>query len=233
MIKTLFFDLDQTLFDFHKAEAEALRKTLTAFGVTPVPAIVQRYSEINQSQWELLELGKLTRDQVLVRRFDLLLEELQLDVAQTGDVGAQMAKIYEGHLMQGHYFMEGAEELLECLYPNYDMYLMSNGTAHVQDSRLKSANISHFFKEIFISQRIGYNKPDVRFFEACFLRIADFHREESIIIGDSLTSDIQGGINAGIRTCWFHVPGTEPSPGLLPDYEITSLAMLPGLLEKL
>ncbi|MBS1402846.1 MAG: noncanonical pyrimidine nucleotidase, YjjG family [Oscillospiraceae bacterium] len=228
MIKTVLFDLDDTLLDFHKAEAIALRKTLIALEVEPSEATIARYSEINAAQWRLLEEGKLTREQVLTRRFSILFDELGVERSS-----AQAKKIYEHLLGIGHYFIPGAPEVLAALAPKYDLYLVSNGTATVQESRLESAGIEPYFKNIFISQAIGFDKPQKEFFDRCFAQIPNFVREEAIIVGDSLTSDMRGGCNAGIRTCWFN-PHRKPRCAEIPvDYEIAALVELPALLEQI
>lgn len=225
MKKTVFLDLDDTILDFQKAEHAALQKTLKHLGIEPLASTLTRYSVINKRQWELLEEGKLTRQQVLHRRFEILFSELGVNVdAKTAQ------KKYESELSKGHYFVENAEWLLKELYSKHDLYLASNGTAVVQEGRIKSAGIAPYFKEIFISQNTGYVKPQKEFFDYCFERIPNFKREESIIIGDSLTSDIRGGNNAGIETCWFNPQGKERIEGILVDYEVRSLKEIPALL---
>ena len=140
---------------------------------------------------------------------------------------------YEALLESGHYFVPGAPELLEELYPRYELYLISNGNLRTQEGRLKSAGISPFFKGIFISEVIGVNKPAKAFFDACFTAIPGFRREDALIVGDSLSSDILGGINAGVRTCWFNPDGIPLSGSVRPDYEIHALGELPALLEEI
>jgi HAD superfamily (subfamily IA) hydrolase, TIGR02254 len=228
LVRVVLFDLDDTLLDFQRAEAVALRKVLEQLGVEPTEAIVARYSEINARLWELLEEGKRTREQVLVHRFELLFMELGLDICPH-----QAKGIYENLLGVGHYFVPGAAELLEALHLRYELYLVSNGTAVVQDRRIESAGIARYFKEIFISQRVGYDKPAVEFFEHCFERIEGFSKDEALIIGDSLSSDILGGNNAGIRTCWFNLKGKSGREGIQVDYEISELGQIPALLERI
>ena len=222
----LLLDLDDTILDFHKAEYIALGKTLESFGLNPTEEVRARYSQINKAHWERLERKELTREQVLVGRFDALFAEYGITVDPES-----CARRYEDFLSVGHYFLPGAEEALERLSKKYKLYMVSNGTAKVQAGRLKSANISHYFEKIFVSQEIGANKPDIAYFDRCFAQIPDFDRKRAIMVGDSLTSDIQGGINAGVDTCWVNPEG---KPATIPaDYEIQMLSQLEELLETL
>lgn len=228
MLRTIFLDLDDTILDFGAAERAAIARTFTRVGLPATEALMQRYSELNQLQWEAFERGELTRDAVLVRRFALLLEELgsSLDPAAVEDV-------YRGYLSVGHYFVEGAEALLACLAPEYDLYLASNGVADTQYSRLESAGISHYFKNIFISETTGHHKPERAYFDYCFAHIPGFDPQAALMVGDSLTSDILGGIRAGIRTCWFNRKRRPPRPDIRPDFEVHALRELPALLRQL
>ncbi len=228
MLKIIFFDLDDTLLDFTRAEREALSRAFRCFDIDPVPTVLDRYHVINREQWELLEEGVLTRTQVLTRRFDLLFEELGVCRSSR-----EVCDCYEDFLAQGHWFIPGAVELLQELVPRYDLYLASNGAAAVQQSRLKSAGIGPYFKDIFISEELGADKPSPAFFAAAFATIPDFNPETALIVGDSLTSDIRGGWNAGIRTCWFNPHGKPARLDITPDCTVTALAELPELLDTL
>ena len=228
MIEFLFIDLDDTILDFHKAEAVAIAKTLQSFGLEPTEAVVSCYSRINKGYWERLERKEVTREYLLVHRFADLFAQYGLTVDPV-----QCARTYEKNLGTGHYFLPGAREAVEALSKKYKLYLASNGTSHVQAGRLESANISHFFEAIFISQEIGVNKPDVEYFNRCFARIPGFDKERAMIVGDSLSSDILGGKQAGILTCWVNPKGKTANPDLQPDYEIPSLSALEALLESL
>ena len=136
MVKSIFLDLDDTILDFQAAERRAISETLRRFHIDPTAAVVARYHAINRRQWELLEEGKLTRPQVLVRRFELLFSELGADCSSR-----EVQAVYERELSQGHFFMPGAPELLEALAPRYDLYLATNGTPSVQAGRIESAGI--------------------------------------------------------------------------------------------
>lgn len=228
MVKTIFFDLDNTLLDFDRAEAVALRRALTEAGAPAEEAVLERYHVINRRQWELLEEGLLTREQVLVRRFQLLFEELRVKADPKA-----VCEQYEAYLAQGHWFVPGAPELLRVLAPRYELYLASNGASFVQRRRLESAGITGYFRGLFLSEEVGADKPQRAFFEACFASIPHFRKETALMVGDSLTSDIRGGKNAGIRTCWFAPQGQPSRPEIYPDYRICALEELPALLETL
>lgn len=228
MFEFLFLDLDDTILDFHKAEHIALGKTLQSFGLEPVQSVLNRYSLINKDHWERLERKELTREEVLVGRFETLFREYGMEINPV-----QCARTYEYNLSIGHYFLPGAYEAVESLSKKYKLYLASNGTASVQAGRLESAKIGHFFQEIFVSQAIGANKPDVAYFNACFARIPDFDISKALIVGDSLTSDILGGINAGMKTCWVNPTGKIAPENIQPDYEIKALSELEVFLDSL
>ena len=224
----LLIDLDDTILDFHKAEAIALSKTLQTFGLPVTDEVLTLYSQINKAHWEALERKELTREQVLTGRFEALFRRM----GKTVDPVA-VARCYETNLSQGHYFMPGALEALQALSKKHRLFVVSNGTKRVQDGRLDSAGIRPFFADIFISQEIGVNKPDALFFTRCFERISGFQKSNALIVGDSLSSDILGGKNAGIPTCWVNPKGKAATTDCQPDYEISGLFQLDKLLEKL
>jgi len=228
MIEFLFLDLDDTILDFHKAERIALSKTIRQFGVEPTPEVLTRYHEINKWHWEQLELGTLTRAEVLENRFAVLFQELGVAADKTA-----CARAYEKNLSVGHYFLPGAEEAVEALSKKYRLFLTSNGTSSVQKGRMTSANLYRFFEKVFVSQEIGHNKPAKAYFDACFAQIPGFDPKRAMIVGDSLSSDILGGIRAGIATCWVNPGHLIPTPAVQPDYEIEELPQLEALLETL
>lgn len=228
MIEFVFLDLDDTILDFHKAEHIALGKTFRQFGIEPTQTVMDRYTAINHAHWQRLEKKELTRQQVLVGRFRQLFAEMGIEA------DAQKVNLaYEEHLSVGHYFLPGALEALQSLSQKYKLYLASNGTAKVQAGRLKSADISRYFQEIFVSQEIGADKPDVLYFERCAAKIPGYDSKKAVIAGDSLTSDIQGGINAGMTTVWVNYRGYPGCSHIRPDYEISSLDQLEALLNTL
>ncbi len=219
MIRFVFLDLDDTLLDFHKAEREALIKTLKAYGLPADEAILSRFSVINDEQWKRLERGELTRAQVKRLRFQLLFEEMGVQVD-----AENARRAYEDYISVGHWFLPGAEELLEGLHGNYRLFLVSNGTEAVQRGRLASAGIAPLFEGIFFSESVGYVKPEREFFDVCFAQISDFCPDEAIILGDSLTSDILGGLRAGIHTCRYNPHHQPSSADIIPEHEISELS---------
>ena len=227
MIEFLFLDLDDTILDFKKAEYIAIGKTIRDFGVEPTDEVRHCYHLINKWHWEQLELGKLTRAEVLENRFAVLFRELGVEVDAT-----RCARTYEKNLSIGHWFLPGAEEALERLSKKYRLFLASNGTASVQKGRMTSANLYRFFEKVFVSQEIGHNKPSKAYFDACFAQISGFDPAKAMMVGDSLSSDIKGGINAGIATVWVN-PTHSSCGDVKPDYEIEALSQLEALLETL
>ena len=228
MIKNVFLDLDDTLLDFQKAERIAISKAFNKLNIVYDDKLIERYIQINLHCWKALERGEMSRDEVLIGRFKILFSELKINVSATL---AQNA--YEEFLSREHDFLPEAKELLaEFEKTNkYDLYIATNGIPEVQKPRIRDAKIAPYFKKIFISEEIGYAKPDGRFFEKCFCLIPNFKKEETIIVGDSLSSDIQGGINAGILTCHFN-PKNQPYNNIKPDYTINNLSKLPELLDS-
>lgn len=226
MIEFLFLDLDDTILDFHKAERIAISKTIREFGVEPTEEVLDLYHRINKWHWEQLEKGTQTRAEILVNRFAVLFEQL----GKTVDAAA-CAKIYEKNLSIGHYFLPGAEEAVDRLSKKYRLFLASNGTASVQKGRMTSANLYRFFEKVFVSQEIGHNKPSGAYFAGCFAQIPGFDPQRAMIVGDSLSSDIQGGINAGLKTVWVN-PGHADCGDVKPDHQIEALSQLEALLEE-
>ena len=228
MMEFLFLDLDDTILDFHKAERIALSKTLAGFGLEPTEEVLARYHVINRLHWERLERGELTRDQVLEGRFRVLFTELGHPVDAVA-----VTRCYERNLGIGHYFLPGAQEAVQRLHEKYRLFLASNGTASVQHARLTSAGLYPYFEKVFISQDIGHNKPSKEYFDVCFSQIPGFDPEKAMMVGDSLTSDILGGIRAGIRICRVNPHHLPPRQDIPADFEIENLSQLEGLLEAM
>ena len=229
MIREVFLDLDETILDFQKGERQAIEKTLELIGIPKRESIINRYMEINVASWRALERREMTRDQVLYGRFEKLFKELSI----TEDA-VKTQRIYQELLSKEHDFIPGGEELLQELSKSekYRLYIATNGIPEVQRPRIIDSGIGKYFENIFISYDFGVGKPSREFFERCFEKIEGFRREECIIVGDSLTSDIKGGINAGIKTCHFDRRSTVYTD-IIPDYTIKELSQLIPLLDSI
>ncbi len=228
MIEFVLIDLDDTILDFHKAEQVGIRNTLRHFGVEPTDGTIELYLQINRAHWKRLERGEITRKQVNEGRFEVLFQQLGHQVD-----GAACAAYYLSQLGLTHDYLPGAEEAVRRLSKKYRLFIASNGNVSVQIPRMAASGLNELVEQAFISEELGQNKPSKAYFDICFSRIPGFDPNKAIMVGDSLTSDIQGGINAGISTCWFNPAGKTNTTGIHPDYEITSLAQLETLLEDL
>ena len=207
---TLLFDADGTLFDFLLAEKEALAETLFSFKIEPTEEIVASYSEINDGLWKALERGEIEKDVLRYKRFELFCEKhgFVCDIKK-------MSEMYTDKLSTKGLLYDGAHELCRKLYNKARLYIVTNGIDFVQKGRMDLSGISNFFETSFISGEIGYEKPDTRFFEHVAKHIDGFDKSKTIIVGDSLSSDIKGGIAFGIDTCWYN-PNGKPIPENMP-----------------
>ena len=225
MIKHVFLDIDDTIFDFPWSESHALRSAYAELGLPMTDEMYEHYHRINRRWWQVHERGEVARDVMLVERHREMFREFSLDADPVA-----LEKAYRRNLGIGFQYMPHAEEVLHDLRPKYKLYIASNGVAQTQYSRLASANLMNFFDGLFISEEIGALKPEPAFFSYMFSKIPDFDPEEAIIVGDSLMSDILGGIRAGIKTVWCNIAGREGNPDVHPDYEIRDLRELKNIL---
>lgn len=227
MIEYLFIDLDDTILDFHKAERIGLENTLRHYSVAPTAETVELYKQINAAHWRALEQGQMTRKQVNEGRFTELFRQLGREVD-----GEVCAAFYLSQLALTHDYLPGAEEAVRRLSQKYRLFVASNGNAAVQGPRMAASGLNAYVEKAFVSEALGENKPSKAYFDLCFAQIPGFDPAKAMMVGDSLTSDIQGGINAGIRTCWVNTFGKSNHTNIHPDDEIPSLAQLEALLEK-
>ena len=228
MIEYLFIDLDDTILDFHKAEHIGLCNTLRHYGVEPTEETIALYLQINAAHWRALEKGEMTRKQVNEGRFTTLFRELGREVD-----GQECAAFYLSQLALTYDYLPGAEEAVKALAQKYRLFVASNGNSSVQTPRMANSGLNRYVDKAFVSEALGQNKPSKAYFDLCFAQIPDFDPHKAIMVGDSLTSDIQGGINAGIPTVWVNLGGKENTTSIRPDYEISSLLDLAEILERL
>ena len=221
----LLFDLDNTLLDFNASEHFALTKVLDQVGVIFQPEHLTVYEKINRACWDAFEKGTLPQSAINETRFSQFLQALGLHNEDSFEVG----NYYLDQLSEKAVFMEGAQDLLETQYQKHKLGIVTNGLKQVQRPKLVKAGLTHYFKIIVVSDEIGVSKPQVGFFDYAFREMASPPKEKVLIIGDSINSDIKGGINYGIDTCWYNPLKKENQSEIQPVYEINSLTQLKTL----
>lgn len=229
MIKTLLWDIDGTLLNFEKSEKYAIKKCFEIFSVGEcTDEMVARYSLINRKYWEMLERGEITKPQVLRMRFEEFFETEGIAFDRVDDFN----KEYQVRLGDKVFFSDNALETVTSLKGKVRQYAVTNGTAVAQSRKLTRSGLIKIFDDVFISDEIGYEKPTVEFFDAVQRKTGPFKKDEVMIIGDSLTSDMQGGNNADIICCWYNPLNLENKNKLKIDYEIKDIGEIPNILKN-
>ena len=225
--KFLLFDLDHTLLDFETAEETALTQMLEDMNFPDIQAFKDYYKPMNQGLWKDLEQKKLTKQELVDSRFAIGFAHFGITVD-----GAEMALRYQDYIsLQGQSF-PGVEDLLEQLEEaGYQLYAATNGVTAIQEGRLAHSTIASYFKEVFISEQLQTQKPDPDFFDKVGQLIPGFSKEETLMIGDSLTADIAGGHASGIATVWYNPDHKENTSQVVPTYEVDSNSKILALLK--
>ena len=213
----VLLDADETVYDFKLAEKTAVSLTLERFGVTPADDVVARYSAINLSCWKALERGELSREDLKPTRFRMLFEQFG---ARPVDYGA-VNDTYENNLSYQVFLLDGALEFVKKLHEHCKIYLATNGLTIPQTGRYSRSAVKPYVDGVYISEQIGASKPDKAYFDYIFRDLGITDRSRVIMLGDSLTSDMLGGRNAGVMTCHY-LNGAAPSHSPLCDYEIAT-----------
>lgn len=232
MIKYLLWDIDNTLLSFDLAEKSAMTKGFEKFGLSiEDDNAIPTYRQINDKYWEMLENKEMTRAEILTGRFGEFFDlyNLTYDDKLLNDFNIY----YQTEIGNTIFFNPNAEQVLENLAKNYKQYAITNGTKIAQVAKLKNSGLDKIFDGVFISEDVGYDKPDPKFFETIFDEVGSRDMSEYIIIGDSLTSDIRGANNVGITNIWYNPNEKENNLGIKIDYEIKDLGQIPGILDKL
>ncbi len=219
--KILLFDLDDTLLDFGAHETDSLNKLFQQYGYTFSAELFQIYNSVNKQLWADYENGHIRLDDVLSSRFSKTMLQLGTVVD-----GLEWENQYRELLGNGCQHMEGALEVCQSLSASHRLFVITNGITKTQIKRLKQAGLYEFFEDIFDSQSIGFQKPSTEFFDYVMRHIKDFDKKEALIIGDSLNTDIKGGILSGIDTCWINRKSQQYSAEIQSTYTITSLLEL-------
>ena len=220
----LLVDADDTVLDFKRCERDALRLVLQRFGLPDGDGIIAIYSEINDRMWKLLEKKEITKSELRVRRFRLFLEQM----GYCADA-EKIADAYENALSSVHHLLPGAAEACRKLSGRIPMYIITNGLEPVQRHRLAESGITDWFDGVFISGKIGAEKPSRAFFDAVERELGGLDREHTLVIGDSLTSDIAGAVNAGLDSLWITRGKALPHERSF-TYSLTEFADVPAFL---
>lgn len=218
----VLFDADNTLLNFDAAESKALAETLVNYGIEPDAETVQTYRTINEELWAQLEKGQIRREKLLNERFTRFLKAI--DAAGNG---AEMNRYYLEQLSSHPDLMNG--EVLDVLHELSEvatLAIVSNGVAKVQNRRVEESGILNYMEEVFVSEKLDSEKPNRKIFDTALRALGVENREHVLMVGDSLSSDVQGGANAGLDTCWFNPDHAENPGKVIPTYEIASLTEL-------
>lgn len=227
MIRILLWDIDGTLLNFEKAEKYAIKKCFEVFGMGEcTDEMIGRYSLINRKYWEMLERGEITKTQVLHDRFVEFFGKEGISFDRVDDFNAE----YQVRLGDKAFFCENALETVTAFKGKVRQYAVTNGTIVAQSRKLSLSGLDKIFDGVFISDKIGYEKPSVEFFDAVQKEIGQFNSDEVMIIGDSLTSDICGGNNVGILCCWYNPMNHENNTSYKIDYVIKDIAEILNII---
>ena len=227
--KFLLFDLDHTLLDFDTAEDIALTQLLKEEGVEDIRAYKDYYVPMNKALWKDLEEKKITKQELVNTRFSKLFSHFGIEKD-----GVYLAEHYQFYLAQQGQVFSGAMELLDSLIERgYELYAATNGITTIQTGRLAQSGLAPYFNQVFISEQLQTQKPDALFYEKIGQQIAGFDKEKALMIGDSLTADIQGGNNADIDTVWYNSHHLENKTKAQPTYEVDSYQDLLDCLDAL
>ncbi|MEE0970482.1 MAG: YjjG family noncanonical pyrimidine nucleotidase [Clostridia bacterium] len=201
---TILFDADGTLFDFLRGERVALISALEMNGYYISEEDVGVYSAINDSLWKALERGEVDKETLKTKRFEIFTERKGFNCNVK-----KLATDYTDQLSEQHFLIEGALDAVTALSEKCRLYIITNGISYVQRNRFSNSPVNEFIRELFISEEVGYEKPSVHYFEYVESKIDNFDASKTLVVGDSLTSDMQGGVNAGLDCCYFNSDGKK------------------------
>ncbi len=224
---TLLLDADGTLLDFDEAERQSSASVMRTYGINPTDELIERYHQINLECWKAFERGDIPKKAIFQTRYPRFFSELGITVDAD-----QVERLYRERLDACAFLLPGALDICAYLKEKYRLYIITNGVSSTQYSRLALSGLDQYFLDVFVSEDAGSQKPQKEYFDYCLARIPEKDTGNMLVIGDSLTSDIRGGKNAGIATCWTNfINSPEPSESeLLPDYEIHDLNELKYIL---
>ena len=221
----ILFDADNTLFDFDRAEEEALRATLARYGLPVTARAVAAYLAINRELWARFDRGEVSREWLVVERFARLLRTL----GRPGDPAA-MNRAYLTRLGEGAFLLPGAEALCRALAPRCTLAIVTNGVARAQRGRFERSPLAKLVSHLFISEELGAAKPDPAFFAAVLRALGDPDKSRVLMVGDNLATDVRGGLEAGLPTVWYDPRGLSNSTPWAPTWTVETYSQLEALI---
>ncbi|MBV7275608.1 YjjG family noncanonical pyrimidine nucleotidase [Clostridium sp. PL3] len=226
--EVIIFDADETLFDFKKSERDAFKNAILEFDIEyDENHHLKIYQDINTAIWKEFEQGLITQEKLKVERFKRLSYQLNIRFDEV-----EFAKSYMKHLANASFLYDYSIPLVESLYKDYRLSIVTNGLKNVQDKRIRKSTIAKYFEDIVVSEEVRVSKPNPEIFELALSNINHTDKSKVLIVGDSLTSDIKGGINSGIDTCWFNPKKAVNNTEIKPTYEVTDLMELNAILKR-
>lgn len=223
--KIVLLDLDNTIIDFNECARHSIMNIFEELGFSYTEKVFETFICENVKIWKRLEKGEITKAELRANRWNIILGKLGIEYD-----GTIIEEKFENGVAQGAFAVEGAYELLDYLYPKYELYIVSNGFRFVQESRLKIGDFRKYFKDIFLSEDIGVQKPAKEFFDYCFEKLEQPKKEDVILIGDSLSADIIGGLNYTIDCIWFNKNGDKLPESIEPTYIVDRLKDIEKIL---
>ena len=224
MARHLLFDADETLYDFAATERYALSLLFQDLSIPYTSEWIEPYHEENDKCWHMFECGEMTLERLKSARFEMFFSVTGLPYD-----GKKAGEDYTRYLGDGGFMLPGAIDFLEDITKDHDASIITNGIAYTQHKRFEMTDTVKYFKHIFVSEEIGVQKPDKRFFDHV-LSVLGLSPSDCLVIGDSEKSDIQGALNAGIESIYFSLKGKSSDKA---DHNAHSFDELASIIRKI
>lgn len=220
----VFIDIDDTLLDFTKCANDAIKSACNKFGVPYTTTLVDTFHPINLDLWHRLEKKEVTKEKLFDTRFQIVFDKLGIKAD-----GIAFETAFRENFHESAILVDGARDLLEYLRSKYKVYVASNASMHQQTNRMKRAELDGYIDGYFVSEDIGFPKPQKEFFDACFKALPDVKPQDVVMIGDSLSADIKGACEYGLKTIWYN-HRNEPTSDVKCDYIVSRLSEVKNIL---
>lgn len=220
----VFIDIDDTLLDFTKCANDAIKSACNKFGVPYTTTLVGTFHPINLDLWHRLEKKEVTKEKLFDTRFQIVFDKLGIKAD-----GIAFETAFRENFHESAILVDGARDLLEYLRSKYKVYVASNASMHQQTNRMKKAELDGYIDGYFVSEEIGFPKPQKEFFDACFKALPDVKPQDVVMIGDSLSADIKGACEYGLKTIWYN-HRNEPTSDVKCDYIVSRLSEVKNIL---